>query len=109
MWRKDSPATRWDETRAAPHRGAERISFVFDVTQNPPKQVARVDNGADVYWMTITPDGKTIYVSSAEADRWLEMRRRPTSEDRDALAATIILQSFLDSPGKDDVPREVLS
>ena len=47
--------------------------------------------------------------SSAEADRWLEMRRRPTSEDRDALAATIILQSFLDSPGKDDVPREVLS
>jgi putative Holliday junction resolvase len=47
--------------------------------------------------------------SSAEADRWLDLRRRPTNEDRDALAATIILQSFLDSPGRDDVPREELS
>jgi YVTN family beta-propeller protein len=44
------------------------LLFVFDVTQNPPRQLARLDNGADVYWMTITPDGKTIYVSSAEAD-----------------------------------------
>lgn len=44
------------------------LVFVFDVTQNPPIQLARLDNGAAVYWMTITPDGKTIYVSSAEAD-----------------------------------------
>lgn len=44
------------------------LVFVFDVTRNPPKQLARLDNGAAVYWMTITPDGKTIYVSSAEAD-----------------------------------------
>ena len=47
--------------------------------------------------------------SSAEADRWLDLRRRPSKEDRDALAAQIILQSFLDSPQRDDVPREVLS
>lgn len=47
--------------------------------------------------------------SSAEADRWLELRRRPSKEDRDSLAAQIILQSFLDNPRKDDVPREVLS
>ncbi len=47
--------------------------------------------------------------SSAEADRWLDLRRRPGKEDRDSLAAQIILQSFLDSPGRDDVPREVLS
>lgn len=44
------------------------LVFVFDVTQNPPKQVARLDNEAPVYWMTITPDGKTIYVSSAPGD-----------------------------------------
>lgn len=44
------------------------LLFVFDVTQNPPKQVARLDNGSPVYWMTISPDGETIYVSSAESD-----------------------------------------
>ena len=44
------------------------LVFVFDVTQNPPKQVARLDNEAPVYWMAITPDGKTIYVSSAPGD-----------------------------------------
>lgn len=44
------------------------LLFVFDVTQDPPKQLARLDNGADVYWMTITPEGNTVYVSSAEAD-----------------------------------------
>ncbi len=40
--------------------------------------------------------------SSAEADRWLEGATRPTREDRDAMAAEIILQSFLDSlrPGE---------
>jgi putative Holliday junction resolvase len=35
--------------------------------------------------------------SSAEADRWLALRRAPTKGDRDALAAAIILQSWLDS------------
>lgn len=34
--------------------------------------------------------------SSVEADRWLALRRRPAKEDRDALAAQIILQSYLD-------------
>jgi putative Holliday junction resolvase len=34
--------------------------------------------------------------SSAEADRWLALRSRPAKEDRDALAAQIILQSYLD-------------
>ena len=45
------------------------LVFVFDVTQNPPQQVARIDNEAHVYWMAITPDGRTIYVSSATEDR----------------------------------------
>ena len=35
--------------------------------------------------------------SSQEADRWLQEKRRSTKEDRDALAAEIILQSYLDS------------
>jgi len=35
--------------------------------------------------------------SSQEADRWLRAKRRTTKEDRDALAAEIILQSYLDS------------
>jgi putative holliday junction resolvase len=35
--------------------------------------------------------------SSQEADRWLREKRRSTKEDRDALAAEIILQSYLDS------------
>jgi putative Holliday junction resolvase len=35
--------------------------------------------------------------SSAEADRWLEGANRPAREDRDTVAAQIILQSYLDS------------
>lgn len=35
--------------------------------------------------------------SSQEADRWLDLARRPAREQRDALAAEIILQSYLDS------------
>jgi putative Holliday junction resolvase len=35
--------------------------------------------------------------SSAEADRWLQGSRRAGKEDRDAVAAQIILQSYLDS------------
>ncbi|MCK9995162.1 MAG: Holliday junction resolvase RuvX [Candidatus Krumholzibacteria bacterium] len=35
--------------------------------------------------------------SSAEADRWLKNSRGSRKEDRDAVAAQIILQSYLDS------------
>lgn len=35
--------------------------------------------------------------SSAEADRWLKGSRSSRKEDRDAVAAQIILQSYLDS------------
>ncbi len=34
--------------------------------------------------------------SSREADQWLNAKRKPQKEDRDALAAEIILQSYLD-------------
>jgi putative Holliday junction resolvase len=45
--------------------------------------------------------------SSAEADRWLDGARRPAKEDRDAVAAQIILQSYLDSRrGEGPIPGE---
>jgi|TARA_Y100000310_G_scaffold270358_2_gene284137 YVTN family beta-propeller protein len=44
------------------------LLFVFDVRQDPPRQLARLENGAPVYWLTVTPDGKTVYVSSAPGD-----------------------------------------
>lgn len=43
--------------------------------------------------------------SSAEADRWLKSASRPAKEDRDALAAQIILQSYLDSLGGGTEPH----
>jgi putative Holliday junction resolvase len=43
--------------------------------------------------------------SSAEADRWLEKGTRFKREDRDAVAAQIILQSYLDSLKSDALPR----
>ena len=44
------------------------LVFVFDVTQNPPKQIARFKNPGDLYWFAVTPDGKTVYVASATDD-----------------------------------------
>lgn len=45
------------------------LVFLFDVTEIPAKQIARIDTGVPVYWMTGTPDGKTVYTSSAGGDR----------------------------------------
>jgi len=42
--------------------------------------------------------------SSVEADRWLATRKKPTKEDRDAMAAEIILQSYLDSLRAGETP-----
>jgi YVTN family beta-propeller protein len=36
---------------------------VFDRTVEPPKQIATIDMGGKVYWLTFTPDGKICYVS----------------------------------------------
>ena len=44
------------------------LVFVFDVTQDPPKQIARFENPGDPYWFSVTPDGKTVYVSSSTDD-----------------------------------------
>jgi YVTN family beta-propeller protein len=44
------------------------LVFVYDVTQSPPRQIAKLENAGDPYWMTVTPDGRTVYVSSAPED-----------------------------------------
>ena len=44
--------------------------------------------------------------TSQEADRWLGARRRRDKKERDALAAEIILQSYLDSQAPADEDRE---
>ncbi|MFN2370737.1 MAG: Holliday junction resolvase RuvX [Candidatus Krumholzibacteriia bacterium] len=44
--------------------------------------------------------------SSAEADRWLPAGRRGGKEARDALAAEIILQSYLDSTAAGSAPPQ---
>ena len=44
------------------------LVFVFDVTQHPPKQIAKLENAGDPYWMAMTPDGKTVYVAGALND-----------------------------------------
>jgi YVTN family beta-propeller protein len=41
---------------------------VYDVTGDRPKQIATVPIGADVYWLTFSPDGKTCYVSALSKD-----------------------------------------
>lgn len=41
------------------------LVFGFDATRDPPVQVARVETNTPAYWMEGTPDGKTLYVSSA--------------------------------------------
>lgn len=40
------------------------LTFVFDVTVDPPKQIARLDLGVSPYWIASSKDGKTVYVSS---------------------------------------------
>ncbi len=41
---------------------------VFDVTQNPPKQIAKLKTGRTPLWLTMTPDGKTVYIANTADD-----------------------------------------
>ncbi|PYV08934.1 MAG: hypothetical protein DMG07_24380 [Acidobacteria bacterium] len=44
------------------------LAHIFDVRRLPPRQVGRVAVGKAPYWLTFTPDGKTIYVSNSQED-----------------------------------------
>lgn len=44
------------------------LVFGFDATKDPPVQVARVETNVPAYWLEGTPDGKTLYVTSAPGD-----------------------------------------
>jgi len=44
------------------------LTFVFDVTVNPPKQIARFPVGRQPYWIMASKDSKTIYVSCPSSD-----------------------------------------
>ena len=44
------------------------LTFVFDVTVNPPKQIARFAVGRQPYWIMSSKDSKTIYVTCPSSD-----------------------------------------
>ena len=44
------------------------LTFVFDVTANPPKQIARFAVGRQPYWIMSSKDSKTIYVTCPSSD-----------------------------------------
>ena len=44
------------------------LTFAFDVTVNPPKQIARFAVGRQPYWIVPSKDGKTIYVNCPGSD-----------------------------------------
>ncbi len=41
---------------------------VFDVTGDEPRQIARMKTGRTPLWLTITPDGKTVYIANTADD-----------------------------------------
>jgi YVTN family beta-propeller protein len=44
------------------------LVHVFDVSGLPPRQIARVSVGKAPYWITLTPDGGTAFVSNSQDD-----------------------------------------
>lgn len=44
------------------------LTFAFDVTVSPPKQIARFAVGRQPYWVVPSKDGKTIYVNCPSSD-----------------------------------------
>ena len=44
------------------------VTFVFDVTVTPPKQIARVAVGRQPYWIMTSKDSMTVYVNCPASD-----------------------------------------
>jgi len=47
------------------------ITFVFDVTVDPPKQIARIPVGKGPYWIVPSQDGMTMFVACPASDEML--------------------------------------
>jgi DNA-binding beta-propeller fold protein YncE len=45
--------------------------FVFDVTANPPKQIARIPVGGGPYWIVPSQDGMTMFVACPASDEMI--------------------------------------
>ena len=56
------------------------LAHIFDVTQLPPRQVGRVAVGKAPYWITLTPDGETVYVSNSQEDTISVIDRKKRQE-----------------------------
>ncbi len=41
---------------------------VFDVTADPPQQIAKLKTGRTPLWLTMTPDGRTVYIANTADD-----------------------------------------
>ncbi|MFQ5791099.1 MAG: beta-propeller fold lactonase family protein [Acidobacteriota bacterium] len=57
------------------------LVHVFDVTVDPPRQIARLKTGRTPLWLTMTPDGKTVYVANT-ADDTLSVFDRATKKEK---------------------------
>ncbi|MHC5024907.1 MAG: amidohydrolase family protein [Planctomycetota bacterium] len=44
------------------------LVFVFDVTVDPPRQIARLETGRTPLWLTVSPDGGIVYVANTADD-----------------------------------------
>jgi len=44
------------------------VTYAFDVTVDPPKQIARFAVGRQPYWIVTSKDGKTVYVNCPSDD-----------------------------------------
>ena len=51
-------------------------TFVFDVTVNPPKQIARIPVGGGPYWIVPSQDGMTMFVACPASDEMVVVGRR---------------------------------
>jgi DNA-binding beta-propeller fold protein YncE len=44
------------------------VTYAFDVTVNPPKQIARFPVGRQPYWIVTSKDTRTVYVNCPSDD-----------------------------------------
>ena len=54
---------------------------VFDVTKEPPVEIAKIKTGNTPLWLTMTPDGKTVYTANT-ADDTISVFDRATKKER---------------------------